>query len=213
MKSIPRGGERQDSHDTRVGMRRLINVPIAHTSADMGILGQRLPPPAEGTAFADWWWQDVTRRIKRLRLDWRGAKVYQDGLPDVAEDLVEKIVRQVESPNYELLRWLKGQGAAVLGTESWKLLAEEYESLRAILAAADAGEKKRATESYRVRAPSLLEERDTYITRRIDATLGGGETAVLFVGMAHQVVRRLPRDITVIPLAGLRSVIGNVEFL
>ena len=57
---------------------------------------------------------------------------------------------------------------------------------------------------------TLLEERDAYIAGRIDSTLAEGETGLLFMGMAHKVVRRLPRDVTVIPLAGLRSVTGDV---
>jgi hypothetical protein len=181
--------------------RRLFHVPVAHTPADMGMLGQRLPAPPEQEPFADGWWQDISRKVKSLRQDWRSTKVYQDGLPDVAEEMVERIVRQVESPNYELLRWLKAQGAIVLGTESWELLAEEYEHLRAILVAEETAQKQQAVENYSQRALVLLEERDGYIARRIDSTLGEGESGVLFLGLAHQVVKRLPQDIAVITLS------------
>lgn len=180
--------------------RRLLHVPVAHSPADMGVLGQRLPPPAEGKPFGDHWWQGISREIKGLRQDWRGVKVYQDGLPDVADELVERIVRQVESPNYELLRWLKAQGAVVLGTESWELLAEEHEHLRAILVAEETAEKRQAVENYSRRAPVLLAERDEYIAKRIDFTLGEGESGVLFIGLAHQVVKRLSPDIAVTAL-------------
>jgi hypothetical protein len=180
--------------------RRLLYVPVAHSPADMGMLGQRLPAPAEGRSFADRWWQEISQRVKSLRQDWRSTKVYQDGLPDVAVELVERIARQVESPNYELLRWLKAQGAVVLGTESWVLLAEEYEHLRAILVPDDAAQKRQAVENYSRRAPALLDERDEYIAKRIDSTLGEGESGVLFVGLAHQIAKKLPKDIVVTTL-------------
>jgi hypothetical protein len=163
----------------------------------MGVLGQRLPPPAGDESFGDRWWEGMTRKIRSLRGDWRGVKVYQDGLPDVSDEIVQRIVGQVESPNYELLRWLKAQGAVILGTESWELLAEEHEHLRAILFADDAAEKELATERYRRRAPALLGERDEYIAGRIDVTLGEGQSGLLFIGLAHQIVKRLPPDITV----------------
>lgn len=182
------------------GRRRLLHVPVAHSPADMGVLGQQLPPPAEGKPFGDHWWQGISRKIKGLRQNWRGVKVYQDGLPDVADELVERIVRQVESPNYELLRWLKAQGAVVLGTESWELLAEEHEHLRAILVADDAAQKRQAVENYSRRAPALLDERDEYIAKRIDSTLGEGESGVLFIGLAHQIVKKLPSEIAVTTL-------------
>jgi hypothetical protein len=35
--------------------------------------------------------------------------------------------------------------------------------------------------------------------RRIDSTLGEGQTGLLFVGAAHQVEKKLPRDIVVRP--------------
>ncbi len=181
--------------------RQLLHVPVAHSPADMGMLGQRLPAPAESGSFANRWWQEISERVKSLRQDWRSTKVYQDGLPDVAVELVERIVCQVESPNYELLRWLKAQGAVVLGTESWELLAEEYEHLRAILVPDDAAQKRQEVENYHRRAPALLDERDEYIAKRIDSTLGEGENGVLFIGLAHQIVKRLPTDIAVTTLS------------
>jgi pheromone shutdown protein TraB len=63
------------------------------------------------------------------------------------------------------------------------------------------------TESYSLRAPALLDERDEYIAGRIEDTLENGETGLLLVGMAHQVVQKLSRGITVITLASAAKAI------
>jgi pheromone shutdown protein TraB len=62
---------------------------------------------------------------------------------------------------------------------------------------ASAPDRARARATYASRAPTLLDERDSYIARRIDTTLGEGQTGVLFVGAAHRVEKKLPRDIVV----------------
>ena len=56
-----------------------------------------------------------------LALDWPRVKVYQDGMPDTDPALVAKILAEVHSPNYELVRWLVAQGAELVGTESTAL--------------------------------------------------------------------------------------------
>jgi pheromone shutdown protein TraB len=58
-------------------------------------------------------------------------------------------------------------------------------------------ERARARATYTFRALALLDERDSYIARRINTTLGEGQTGLLFVGAAHQVEKKLPRDIMV----------------
>jgi pheromone shutdown protein TraB len=73
-------------------------------------------------------------------------------------------------------------------------------NLRAILVADDAAQKRQAVDNYSRRAPALLDERDEYAAKRIDSTLGEGESGVLFIGLAHQIVKRLPTDIAVTTL-------------
>ena len=178
-------------------MRTLAVVPIIHSREDMGSLA---PESRRGVAEAARrgaaFWSATRKRIESLDQDWNGVKVYQDGLPDTLPELVDKIVARAPGQNYDLLRWLAGRGATVLGTEDPKLLTEEHTLLKAI-SDASGPDRARVRATYASRAPMLLEERDSYIARRVDTTLGEGQTGVLFVGAAHQVEKKLPRNIVV----------------
>jgi hypothetical protein len=180
-------------------MRTLIIVPIVHSREDMGSLA---PDSAQGVAAATRrgasFWLALRERVERLSQDWNGVRVYQDGLPDTLPDLVGRIVAKAPGQNYELLRWLDEQGATVLGTEDPKLLMEERTLLKAI-SDASGPERASARAAYASRAPALLDERDSYIAGRIDTTLDEGQTGLLLVGAAHQVEKKLPRDVVVRP--------------
>lgn len=182
--------------------RKLIYIPISHSQQDMGSLGKCLPADRDYCRITAARWMEIERQVRALALDWPTVKVYQDGLPDVDPGMVAKIVATVESPNYEILRWLLSQGAAVMGTESPVMLKEEYGYLRAIVGAEAPAAKKRACQSYADRARSLLAERDAYIARRIEATLQEGEVGILFIGQAHRVMMLIPADISIWTLAG-----------
>ena len=183
-------------------MRTLVVVPVVHSREDMGSLAPDSPrgvaeASRRGTAF----WAALRQRIGRLNQDWRGVKVYQDGLPNALPELVDKVVSKAPGQNYGLLRWLAERGATVLGTEDPKLLMEERALLKAI---GDASGPARgsARDAYARRAPALLDERDGYIARRIDATLDDGQTGLLFIGAAHTVEKHLPPDVMVRRLDG-----------
>lgn len=179
----------------KTNSRLLIKIPILHTKEDMGSLGHRLVASDEYHTQAYDYWQKIATKIKNLPYDFGKVKVYQDGLPDTKPDLVEKIVGKVQSPNYELLRWLKSQGAFVVGTEDPNLIKEEYEFLKAIFEAKDEKEKLEARKRYQERANTLLSLRDEYIARKIDKTLKEGELGILFLGAAHKIESVLPVDI------------------
>ena len=178
-------------------LRTLIYIPIVHSQEDMGSLGPRLPASHVYRGLAHAGWADIQRRVRSLRLDWPSVNVYQDGLPHAGPEIARKILAEVESPNYDLLRWLVAQGAALVGTESPTLMKEEYGHLQTVLTAADAAAKARARRIYAERAGALLAERDAYIARRIADTLPHGATGLLFIGRAHRVAEHLPADITV----------------
>ncbi len=178
-------------------MRTLIIVPIVHSREDMGsVAPESARGLAEATRRGAAFWSAMKERVESLDLDWSGVSVYQDGLPDTPAELVDRIVFRAPGQNYELLRWLAEQGATVLGTEDPELLVEEHTLLKAIDDASGQARAK-ARAAYVKRAPALLDERDGYIARRIDATLGKGQTGLLFIGAAHQVEKKLPRDIVV----------------
>lgn len=177
--------------------RLLFYVPIVHDRGDMGSFADRLPDPQGYSERSAKYWSALARGIKRLPLNWSTVKVYQDGLPDTDPRIVLKIIEEVQSPNYELLRWLMNQGAKVLGTESPALLKQEHHYLAAVFNAKDSAMEKRARSEYASQASGLLKARDQYVVGRINATLNPEEVGLLFIGKAHRVIRELPHDILV----------------
>mgnify|MGYP001597819427 CR=1 FL=1 len=111
--------------------------------------------------------------------------------------MVEKILSEVKSPNYELLRSLKEKGAKVFGTEDQELLKKEYEFISQILREQDEIKKNKLKQAYENQAGELLTKRDTYIANRIDKTLSNGELGILFIGAAHDIKEKIPVDIQV----------------
>lgn len=175
-----------------MGARRsLIYVPVLHSPGDMGSFASSHPPAREYSEGVAEYWKRVDTELRGMRPAWQEVRVYQDGLPDTRPDIVDRIVADVASPNYELVRWLISQGATIVGTEDPVLLQEEYELLKASLS--DDGARR----VYADRAAGLLRRRDRYISDRIGATLPDGGTGVLFIGLQHQVNRVLPADIAV----------------
>ena len=177
--------------------RKLLIVPILHTKEDMGSLGNHLSMTDGYTAMVSDFWQEVKERVRQHINGITRVKVYQDGLPDTQKELVEKIINEVQSPNYELLRFLKEKGAKVFGTENPELLKEEYKFITQILRAQDKIKKNKLKQAYENQASELLVKRDTYIANRIDKTLNRGESGILFIGAAHQILPKLPKDIQV----------------
>ena len=174
--------------------RSLIYVPVLHSSGDMGSLASLIPRPTDYGAQVGRYWDAVEADFRAMRRRWQEVRVYQDGLPVTRPDIVARIVADVDSPNYRLLRWLAGEGAIVVGTEDPILLQEEYELLKASVT------DEAARQAYAARATGLLESRDRYIAARIDDTLPSAGTGVLFVGLQHEVTRLLPPDIAVTSL-------------
>jgi hypothetical protein len=184
--------------------RSLIYVPVLHSPADMGSLASSLSPSDDYGVQVARYWESVEAEIHALRGTWRGVNVYQDGLPDARADIVARIIADVDSPNYRLLRWLISQGAEVVGTEDPVLLQEEYELLKASVA------DDAARRVYAARAAGLLEGRDRYIAARIDATVPAGATGILFIGLQHETIRALPRDFVVTSLRCCRELLPAI---
>lgn len=164
--------------------RPLILIPIIHAEIDMGNLRGKLPftEIQEGATIA--YFQKVFDYFKSWSLDFSKLKVYQDSLPNYVPEKVERIVAETQSENYEVLRWLKNQGASIIGTEGPALL-EEYQSLQTIAKAGDESSRQTALLEHRRKAPQLLRDRDEYIARRINSTLCTGEIGLLFQGALH----------------------------
>ena len=186
--------------------RRLVYIPIIHTLADMGALGesvQRVKLSALGrqglahnAAVVEKMWEEIERVATSLKLTPGMARVYQDGLPVCGheEEIVSELA-QAGSRNHGLLLKLQAGGAVLMGTESPELLVEEYRQAGAALASGGvAPAKMRQTRLH----DALLERRDRYIADRVNGTLGAGESGILFIGMLHEVTRYLDSDIDVV---------------
>ena len=95
-------------------------------------------------------------------------------------------------PNYRILLKLAERGAALEGTEDPDLLRTEYELIMKTAGHAPATELAGPSEgAHAAQFQELLDLRDRFIARRIDATLLEGEVGILFLGALHHVVQQI----------------------
>ena len=147
------------------------------------------------TAF----WDAIETAMDSLRLDYRKARLYQDGLPVCG--LEEKIVRDLAMqgvPNHRILLKLMERGAAIEGTEDPDLLRSEYELIMTTAVGATDACRPEGARAAQLR--DLLDQRDRFIARRIDATLTQQDIGILFLGALHRAVQELPGSIQVVSL-------------
>jgi hypothetical protein len=189
-----------------VTMRRLIHIPIIHTSADLGSLSGQVQAHYAKVCGKSGWsqreavvqalWADIQTGLDALHLDARKTRIYQDGLPVCGFE--ERIVRELAragSCNHQLiLRWLD-QGAMLMGTEDSQLLIEEYEIQKQRLM--QATEKIPTTAEQEKQMDRVLKARDSFIASRIAKTLEEGEVGLLFLGALHRLDTMKSTDIRV----------------
>ena len=160
-------------------------------------------------AIAEFW--DATEKaVNSLHLDYRKVRLYQDGLP--VSGLEEKIVRDLAAQggaNYRILLRLMERGASLEGTEDPDLLRTEYElTMRAAPGAAVKAAAGAPHDASAKQFQELLDQRDRFIARRIDATLNPGEIGILFLGALHRAVEKLPDDVRVVSLPEMLQASG-----
>jgi hypothetical protein len=189
-------------------MRALIYFPIIHSPQDLGSLSQvasNIRTNEQQNNYLDavqQFWEMIGSTIEGLRLDYKTIKIYQDGLPVCGE--IKEIVAEVAesgSLNHRLLQTLNQKGGMLIGTESPELLAREYALMTQMLSAVD------STETCSEDAQILLDLRDEYIAQRIDETLQNNEMGILFLGLMHNIEKKLPKDIVVIQPLGKPNII------
>jgi hypothetical protein len=190
-------------------MRKLIVIRIVHAPSDMGSASGALEKAGISTLGRARWqenqkkiesfWLELEKEVDDLGLDVGKLRIYQDGLP-CAGALGERIVRETAakgSKNYQIVQKLMDRGAKIEATESADLLRQEYGYIKALLEAKTDEERRRAEERYNQVKDKLLEERDLFIARAIDASLKEGETGLLFIGASHKVLPKIAGDIEV----------------
>lgn len=163
-------------------------IPIVHTYADGGSLRSEISVDERLEAMITGYWVGIFHYLNSLPSDhFAHLQIYQDGLVDAPPAIVDRIVDETQTANYEILRWLRGKGTAIYGTEDPGLLMEEYQALKAIASYPDGEAKTAARLEYVKKSSWLLEQRDQYIARRVRETLPRGRMGLLFIGAAHDI--------------------------
>src|SRR3990170_993749 len=189
-------------------MRTLIYIPIIHTQSDMGALAgaiRRLSIEKLGhqewersVKAIDQLWTIIHETIEKLDLPYPQVRLYQDGMPNCGREVqIVSDLAKAGSPNHQLLLFLMGKGATLMGTESPELLLEEYQLVQQVLSAQGLEEVERVQARQESLSQVLLERRDRYIAERIIESLGEGETGILFLGILHSLEEKIAKDIQV----------------
>lgn len=190
-------------------MRTLYYVPMIHSPDELGSLREsvlqthakiygndRLEKLLEKIAE---FWDEIGKRMIAAELYSPVASslhVFVDGLPNVDENIVRKVVEDlIESrtiPLYQIIAKLQKNGARVHGTEDTELLLKEFEYYKGL----SEGKNPNPVESQ-----ERLKARDTAITLRIQEIMTqDDDIGILFVGMLHDVISKLPDEFNVICL-------------
>ncbi len=181
-------------------MRALIYFPIIHSHKDLGTLDKgvsdlRTDEQADKYLEAtEHFWKMIATTIEGLELDYSHLRLYQDGLPVCGkeQEIVAEVAESAGSQNFKLLQKLHQKGAILMGTESPDLLVQEHALMTQLL------KLGKPTEISLKTAQELLNKRDDYIAQRIDKTLQDNEMGLLFLGLMHNIEKKLPQDIVLI---------------
>lgn len=197
-------------------MRKLYLVPILHMSTDMGSLASSLDETAKAE-FGQEVWQKHKEAVSSFwdsigqffdALDVKGFKIYQDGMVASGADGLRIIREGISqgSKNYEIIGKLLQRGAVLVKTEDPVLVKQEYAYIAKIAHSKSPKEKEVWALRYKVAQGRLLRQRDDYIAKRIELTLGEGDTGILFIGAYHDILSRLPEDIQVAQVRDIAKV-------
>lgn len=188
-------------------MRKLLYVPVIHTESDLGsvafVIDRRSASLwgekrwARHKATVSEFWQRIADYLNHIEAT--NLKIYQDGLlagGDLGRRIVEEGARR-GSKNYEIILDLMKRGAEIRTTEDVALLKEEYERISRLTQAKSPTQRTPAYMGYESHKDRLTNERDKFVAKAINETLGEGEVGILFMGAYHDVISHLARDIVV----------------
>jgi len=186
-------------------VRKLVYIPIIHTTGDMGSLASRLEEKGKAISGEAVWeehkhtvtgyWEAIARYFASF--DVTGYQVYQDGLVadgEIGQRIVEEAAAK-GSTNYRLLKNLAARGARIMKTEDPAIVLKEFENIKKIATAKTLPGKSWAVLKYEMAKKKLLEERDRTIAQAINDTLK--DSGILFIGAYHHVIPKLAGDIIV----------------
>jgi hypothetical protein len=199
-------------------MRTLIYVPIIHSVTDMGSLGEELKRKSALEFGEDRWqkhtetvngyWDAIESYFENIDLYIKETKIYQDGMfvdGEIGMKLISDGVK-AGSKNSIIVSNLLNRGAILIRTEDFQMVKAEYDGLQRILKAKSNFKKILLMLRYKLSKPLFLKRRDKFMAGRIAETLGPTETGILFIGAYHNVMNRLPKDITVIELKEIAKI-------
>lgn len=184
----------------------LIYVPILHTPREVGdsfsflkdeIFKKGTPvslATIEQEKAVNEMWDGICEKIKGLNISAASFRIYQDNLPvcgrekEITAKLAEK-----GSRNHKVILELVNKGARLEGTEDPNLLIEEYDYLTELFRGSRNSELdyKAAMKKYINESAELMKKRDVFIANRIKDTMQDGETALIFIGVRHQLEKLL----------------------
>jgi hypothetical protein len=199
-------------------MRTLIYVPIIHSMADMGSIGNELRRKSvsdygknkwrKHTDAVNGYWDAIGFYFENIKRYIKGIKIYQDGMFVDGEMAMKIIGEGVKSgsKNSVIVSNLISLGAILIRTEDFNMVKNEYDGLQSVLKSKANIKKFFLLLRYKISKPIFLVRRDKYIAGRIAETLGQDEAGILFIGAYHNVMKRLPEDITVIELKEISKI-------
>lgn len=186
-------------------MRRLIYVPILHSSADMGSASPGIEEKGVAMLGIEGWerhkktiskfWDSVSKHFRSLEV--KGFQIYQDGLPADGE-LGIKVVNSAAaqgSKNYQIIKDLVSKGARIVKTEDMAILAKEVSLIKKMTGSDSKLKRLIIALQYKLLKNKLLKERDEFIADRINKTLV--KNGIIFIGAYHNIIPLLNKDIKV----------------
>ena len=198
-------------------MPTLYYVPIIHSVEDYGSLGSVIK-----AAFSEKkrmvfdnlqkdileYWQIVEKRIDEAIPDVRGLVMYQDSLPVGDREKILTLFGYLckdhfKSPNFQLVKKLINNGAALTGTEDMNLVMEQLNIYQCAVETPSTAEHKEIFDELRVRSDKITKLRDEFIAKRIRDTLPKSGKGILFIGRNHDVIgelEKLPEKFTIVYL-------------
>lgn len=199
-------------------MKTLLYVPIIHSNADMGSLGKELKSKSVSELGENMWqkhtdtvngyWDAIEFYFENIDVTGNEIKIYQDGMfvdGEMAMKIVDEGIKS-GSKNSKIVSNLISRGAILIKTEDFKMVKDEYDGLQSILRSKNKRLKLYFLLRYKILKPFMLNRRDNYIAGRIAETLGQNETGILFIGAYHKIIKRLPKDITVIEVKEIAKI-------